>query len=64
LFLIAKRGGCFAISDQPTIDEVQAASALQGVSAVPVLIAYHMGVRLGLWRACLIMLIPDFFLLR
>ena len=56
LFIIAKHSGCFAISDQQTFGVAQGTSAVQGVSAVHVPIAYHMGVRLGLWRACLIIL--------
>ncbi|KAH9051792.1 hypothetical protein EDB87DRAFT_1836188 [Lactarius vividus] len=43
IFLIAERGGCFAISDEPSITEMLA-SVLQGVGAAPVPIAYHMGI--------------------
>jgi hypothetical protein len=48
LFFIFKRGGCFAVSDQPTLSAI-AASLEVGKAEVP--IAYHIGVRLGLWLA-------------
>ncbi|KAH8983744.1 hypothetical protein EDB92DRAFT_1557223 [Lactarius akahatsu] len=43
IFLILERGGCFAISDEPSITAILA-SVLQGASAAPVPIAYHMGI--------------------
>ena len=58
LFLAVERTGCFAITDQLTV--AQAASAAQGASTGRVPFAYHLGVRLGLWRACLIILTQDF----
>ena len=61
VFVLVKQGGCFAISDQLTSSVVLAASAVQGVTDVHLPIAYHFGVRLGFWRACLIVLTPVFF---
>jgi len=58
LFLITKRNACFAISDELTF------TVLPAASGVLVPIAYHVGVRLGLWRACLVILTRDLFLLR
>ncbi|KAH9029942.1 hypothetical protein EDB85DRAFT_2290658 [Lactarius pseudohatsudake] len=43
IFLILERGGCFAISDEPSITAILA-SVLQGASAAPVPIAHHMGI--------------------
>ncbi|KAH9061753.1 hypothetical protein EDB83DRAFT_2385767 [Lactarius deliciosus] len=42
IFLVLERGGCFAISDEPSITAILA-SVLQGVGTAPVPIAYHMG---------------------
>ncbi|KAI9452773.1 hypothetical protein BJY52DRAFT_895754 [Lactarius psammicola] len=44
VFVVTKRSGCFAISDQPTFDAVLAADAVQRVSAVNVPNAYHIGI--------------------
>lgn len=44
-----ERTGCFAISDLPTLDIVPSPDEVETVSAVQVPLAYHMGVRLGLW---------------
>ncbi|KAH9057384.1 hypothetical protein EDB87DRAFT_1106633 [Lactarius vividus] len=43
LSLMVKRGGCFAVSDVPTIDEGLANAVAHGISTVPVPIAYHVG---------------------
>lgn len=61
VFVLVKQGGCFAISDQLTSSVVLAASAVQGVTDVHLPIAYHLGVRLGFWGACMIVLTPVFF---
>ncbi|KAH8997835.1 hypothetical protein EDB86DRAFT_2913560 [Lactarius hatsudake] len=47
LFFVTKRNACLAVSDEPDIT-VLVASVLQG-NIVPIPIAYHVGVRLGLW---------------
>ncbi len=62
LFVVVKRTGCFAISDPPTVRVVYATSAAPGISVTQAPFAYHLGVRLGLWRACLVILTYDFFL--
>jgi hypothetical protein len=49
LFMI-QRTGCFAISDLPTFDLAAAVKEGQGI-AIQIPLAYHMGVRLGLWFA-------------
>lgn len=46
-----ERTGCFAISDLPTFDLAPAVNDGQGVGVVQVPLAYHMGVRIGLWLA-------------
>ena len=51
LLFVIERTGCFAISDMPTFDIVSSANEAQGVGAVQVPLAYHLGVRLGLWLA-------------
>ncbi len=56
LFILLKRTGCFAVSDQPTLGVVQKGSVVR----VP--FTYHLGVRLELWRACLIILTYDLFI--
>jgi hypothetical protein len=60
MFLISNRGGCFAISDQPNLDEETIAKLANGFTGVQGHFAYHVGVRLELWRACLVIL--TFFL--
>ncbi|KAI9452795.1 hypothetical protein BJY52DRAFT_1402348 [Lactarius psammicola] len=47
LFLVVKRTSCFAISDQQTFGLAPVAGA---APVVPMPFAYHLGVRLGLWR--------------
>ncbi|KAI9443624.1 hypothetical protein H4582DRAFT_2072636 [Lactarius indigo] len=42
-FVITKRSGCFAISDQLTFNAAQATSAAKGITSVPVPLAYHIG---------------------
>ena len=56
LFLISSRGGCFAISDQPTLDEATMARVMKGLTETQAHFAYHVGVRLEFWRACLVIL--------
>ena len=56
VFLLVKRSGCFAISDQPTLNEATLARVVQGFPAMEGHFAYHIGVRLELWRACLVIL--------
>jgi hypothetical protein len=53
---IVGRAGCFAISDQPTLDEATIAKIANGI-AVQAHFAYHIGVRIELWRDCLAILI-------
>ena len=61
MFLVINRTGCFAISDQPT-RVVPGAGATQGVEGgLPGTLLY-MGVRLGQWHACPVILTQDSFL--
>ncbi|KAH8998621.1 hypothetical protein EDB92DRAFT_1191072 [Lactarius akahatsu] len=46
LFVLVKHTGCFAISDQPTFSVLPGAGAVQEISTVRVLFAYHLAVRL------------------
>ena len=48
LFVVVKRTGCFAISDQPTVGVVPAAGAVPRIGAIQLPFAYHLAVRLGL----------------
>ena len=52
LFISGHRSGCFAVSDQPSLSQLQA-SLLGGGGPIKLAspIAYHIGVRLGLWLA-------------
>jgi hypothetical protein len=49
LLFVIERTGCFAISDLPTFDLASVANNGQGVGAIQIPLAYHMGVRPGLW---------------
>lgn len=57
LLFIIEPTGCFAISDLPTLDLAPAANEGQVVGVVQIPLAYHLGVRLGLWLAYPIILI-------
>ncbi|KAI9452769.1 hypothetical protein BJY52DRAFT_1418559 [Lactarius psammicola] len=56
MFIIAKRSGCFAVSNQPTFGVVSGANAVPGVSKVHVPVAHHLGV-LTTFFDCLNMII-------
>ena len=56
VFFIAKRSGCFAISDQPTLNEATLARLTHGHTVVQGHFAYHIGVRLETWRIYLVIL--------
>ena len=55
-----ERYGCFALSDQPTSIPVPVPDA-QGNIVVQEHFPYHLGVRVELWRGCLVILTRDFF---
>jgi hypothetical protein len=57
-----ERTGCFAISDLPTFDLAPTANGGQWAGAVQVPLAYHLGVRLGLWLAYPIILTHIYWL--
>ena len=56
MFFIVSHGGCFAISDQPTLDAAAMAKLANGFTATQTHFAYHIGVRLELWGGCLVIL--------
>jgi len=43
VFLVTKRGGCFAISDQPTLSDANLERAAQGIATLQGHFAYHIG---------------------
>ncbi|KAH9054025.1 hypothetical protein EDB83DRAFT_1155757 [Lactarius deliciosus] len=43
LFLVVERTGCFGITDPPTINIVQVASGIPGISSIQAPFSYHLG---------------------